>query len=280
MREPTLFELLKHGVHFGHQTSRWHPRMKQYIFTARENIHIINLEKTLEQLKKAQQFLHDVAKSGGAILIIGTKRQAKAIVAQTAQSCGALSLTERWLGGLFTNFATVGKVIERLRKLTEDRQAGRLSKYTKKERFGFDEEIAKLEKLVGGVRELRGLPQAIVVVDIKAEKTAVREAKKVGIPIVAMVDTNADPEGIAYPIPANDDATKSIEFIMRLLGEAIQEGHQARAEEVARGVQSKAKETQPSVGQSTVVSVVPLPVADKPKAEEITPDLPQPTPGL
>lgn len=224
MQEPTLLELLKSGVHFGHQTSRWHPRMKPFIFTARNGIHIINLEKSLEHLKRAQAFLRDVAAQGGAALFVGTKRQAKDIVARHAADSGSLFITERWLGGLFTNFGTVSKLVQRLRKLTEDKQVGNLEKYTKKERLGFDEEIAKLEKLVGGIRELRALPQAVVIVDIKTEKTALREAKKVGLPVVAMVDTNTDPEGIAYPIPANDDATKSIELIVSCLADAVKEG--------------------------------------------------------
>jgi len=230
MTEPTLLELLKSGVHFGHQTAKWHPRMKPFIFTSRNGIHIIDLEKSVAMLRKAQEYVRDLVAGGGTILFVGTKRQAKEIVKQAAESSGAPSVTERWLGGLFTNYGTVGKVIERLRTLTADRAAGKLEKYVKKERIQFDEEIEKLEKLVGGMRDVTKLPNAIFVVDIKTEKTAVREAKKIGIPIVAMVDTNTDPEGIAHPIPANDDATKSIELITRLIAEAVAEGKAAFAE--------------------------------------------------
>lgn len=224
MKEPSLLDLLKSGVHFGHQTSRWHPHMKPFIFTSRNGIHIIDLEKSLSGLKAAQGFLREIAAKNGAIIFIGTKRQAKPIIAKTAQACGALFITERWLGGLFTNFAVVSRLIQRLGKLTRDRESGALEKYTKKERLMFDEEIAKLEKFVGGIRTLSKLPQAVFIVDIKTEKTAVREARKAGIPIVAMVDTNTDPEGITYPIPANDDATKSIELITAALAAAVQEG--------------------------------------------------------
>lgn len=234
MTEPTLLELLKSGVHFGHQTSKWHPRMQPFIFSSRNGIHIIDLEKSLAMIQTAQGFVRDITGAGGTILFIGTKRQAKEIVRRIAEGCGSPFVTERWLGGLFTNYGTVGKVLERLRTLTADREAGRLEKYVKKERLKFDEEITKLEKLVGGMRDLIKLPQAIFVVDLKAEKTAVREAKKIGIPIVAMVDTNTDPEGIAYPIPANDDATKSIELITSLIAEAVKEGKAVAAEVAAQ----------------------------------------------
>lgn len=243
MQQPTLFELLKSGVHFGHQTSRWHPRMRPFIFTSRNGIHIINLEKSLEHIHSAQAFLRDVAKSGGQTVFVGTKRQARDAVKEAALSCGAFFVTERWLGGLFTNFPVVTRLVQRLRKLSEDRTAGRLDKYTKKERLQFDEEIERLEKLVGGIRELRTLPAAIFIVDVKVEKTALREAKKVGMPIVAMVDTNTDPEGIQYPIPANDDATKSITLVCNAMAEAVREG-KALAEQQA-AVQASAVEENP-----------------------------------
>lgn len=248
MTEPTLLELLKSGVHFGHQTAKWHPRMKPFIFTSRNGIHIIDLEKSLEMLRRAQDFVRDLAARGGMLLFVGTKRQAKPILQAAAERSTSPFVTERWLGGLFTNFGTVGKVIDRLRSLTADREAGRLEKYVKKERVRFDEEIAKLEKLVGGMRTLSKLPDAVFVVDIKTEKTAVREAKKVGLPIVAMVDTNTDPEGITYPIPANDDATKSIELISRVLADAVLEGKADFAEAQAQKMAAAASAVvEPSV---------------------------------
>ncbi|MFH1171653.1 MAG: 30S ribosomal protein S2 [bacterium] len=230
MSDTTLLELLKNGVHFGHQTAKWHPRMKPFIFSSRNGIHIIDLEKTVAMLERAQEFVRGITASGGTILFVGTKRQAKEIVRREAELAGAPFVTERWLGGLFTNFGTVGKVLERLRTLTADRNAGKLEKYVKKERVKFDEEIEKLEKLVGGMREMTALPQAVFLVDIKTEKTALREAKKVDIPVVAMVDTNTDPQGILYPIPANDDATKSIDLITRMIGLAAKEGKEQFAE--------------------------------------------------
>lgn len=261
MNEPTLLELLKNGVHFGHQTSKWHPRMKPFLFSSRNGIHIIDLEQSLGALKKAQTFVRDVAANGGSILFIGTKRQAKDIVRRSAEDAGQPFITERWLGGLFTNFATVGKVLERFRTLLADREAGSLGKYTKKERLKFDEELVKLEKLVGGVRLLEKLPQAVFVVDCKMEKTAVREAKKVGIPIVAMVDSNVDPEGIAYPIPANDDATKSIELITKHVAEAVKEGAAAFAEK------QSAQAAQPAPPLGPAVSEVPA----SGKSRDVTP---------
>lgn len=258
MQEPTLLELLKSGVHFGHQSSRWHPRMKPFIFTSRNGIHIINLEKSLEQLKVAQGFLRDIAAQGGTVLFVGTKRQAKESVARHAKESGSLFITERWLGGLFTNFGIVSRLVQRLRKLTEDKQAGNLEKYTKKERLRFDEEIEKLEKLVGGIRELRALPQAVVIIDIKTEKTALREAKKVGLPIVAMVDTNTDPEGIGYPIPANDDATKSIELVVSCLADAVREGKAVAVEKgiaAAKEAAEKAAAAIPAIEAEPVAEV-------------------------
>lgn len=224
MREPTLFELLKAGVHFGHQTSRWHPRMKPFIFTSRNGIHIIDLEKSLERIRAAQEFLRSVSAKGGTVLFVGTKRQAKEPVKAAAESCGAFFVTERWLGGLCTNFGIVSKLMQRLHTLTSERDTGKLEKYTKKERSQFDEEIARLEKLVGGISGMQRLPDAVVIADIKTEKTALREAKKTGIPIVALADTNTDPADVAYPIPANDDATKSIQLITAYLADAVSEG--------------------------------------------------------
>lgn len=264
MYEPTLLELLKSGVHFGHQTSRWHPRMKKFIFTSRNGIHIINLEMSLEKLKEAQDFLRETTAKGGNVLFVGTKRQAKEIVARHAAEAGAFAITERWLGGLFTNFGIVSKLVQRLRKLTEDRENGNLEKYTKKERFRFDEEIEKLEKLVGGIRNLRALPQALVVIDIKTEKTAIKEAMKIGMPIVAMVDTNTDPEGITYPIPANDDATKSIELVVRALADAVKEGRALAAERaVVQQAEKEAAAAEAAAAALAAQSEVPATVEEE-----------------
>lgn len=228
MREVTLVDMLKAGVHFGHQQSRWHPKMRPYIFTARNSIYIIDLEKTKAKLEEALVFVRETVKAGGSILYIGSKRQARAIVKQYAESVGMPFVIERWIGGTFTNYETIRKLIKKYKDMQAQRERGELQKYTKKERLKIEEEIDKMKKVVGGIAELGSLPAAVFIVDLKQDRTAVREAKKRGIPIVAMVDTNVSPEGITYPIPANDDATKSIELITSLITEAIRDGLAAR----------------------------------------------------
>lgn len=224
MKEVALLDLLKNGVHFGHQKSRRHPKMEPYIFTVRNGVNIINLEKTLEQLNLAREFVRDTVMKGGSVLFVGTKRQAKAIVKKHAESVGMPFITERWLGGLFTNFSNVSKLQKRLNKLEEQKKSGELDKYTKKEKLNFTKEIEKLEKLVGGIKNMSVLPAAVFVVDIKDEKTAVKESNKKKIPLVAITDTNTNPSVISYPIPGNDDATKSLELITGLIAEAVTEG--------------------------------------------------------
>ena len=224
MKEVALLDLLKNGVHFGHQKSRRHPKMEPYIFTVRNGVNIINLEKTLEQLNLAREFVRDTVMKGGSVLFVGTKRQAKAIVKKHAESVGMPFITERWLGGLFTNFSNVSKIQKRLNKLEEQKKSGELDKYTKKEKLNFTKEIEKLEKLVGGIKNMSVLPAAVFVVDIKDEKTAVKESNKKKIPLVAITDTNTNPSVISYPIPGNDDATKSLELITGLIAEAVTEG--------------------------------------------------------
>lgn len=224
MREITLLNLLKNGVHFGHQKSRRHPKMEPYIFTIRNGVHIINLEKTLAKLKEALEFVQKTVREGGNILFVGTKRQAKEITKKYAQSAGMPYITERWLGGLFTNFANVSKLQKKLKKLEEEKKSGEIEKYTKKEQLKFNEEIEKLNRFVGGIREMTSLPAAVFILDVREEKTAVREAVKKQVPIVAITDTNTNPVPIDYAIPANDDAIKSIEFITSLIAEAAKEG--------------------------------------------------------
>ena len=224
MPEILLSELLKNGVHFGHQKSRWHPKMKPYIYTTRNGVHIINLDKTAEKLKKALDFLRETVASGGVVLFVSTKKQAKDIAEKYAKSVNMPYLIERWIGGTLTNFSVISKLINKFKKLKKEKESGELQKYTKKEQLKFDEEIERLNKLVGGIESLEKLPQALFIIDVKQEKTAVREAKRVGIPIVAVMDTNTNPTDIDYIIPANDDATKSIEYITRLITESIKEG--------------------------------------------------------
>lgn len=227
MRDIQLVELLKAGAHFGHQRSRWHPKMAPFIFTVRNDICIIDLEQTAARLNAAATYAREVTARGGMILFIGTKRQARDPVREAAQRVGAPSVTERWLGGTFTNFATVSKIITKLTQLKSDRDAGRFDIYTKKERLVIQREIDRLEKIIGGIEGIQKLPDAVYVVDVKHERTAVREAQSVGVPIIAMCDTNVNPSGVAYPIPANDDATKSIQLITDVIADAVAEGRTA-----------------------------------------------------
>ncbi|MFA6511507.1 MAG: 30S ribosomal protein S2 [Patescibacteria group bacterium] len=225
MKDISLLELLKSGVHFGHQTGRWHPKMERYIFTSRNGVYIIDLEQTKALLERAYGFVRDTVAKGGDILFVATKRQAKTIVEDAAKRAGSPYVTERWIGGTFTNFETVSKQLKKLKKLKEERDSGAWEKkYKKHEQLVFTEEIERLEKLMGGFANLTKLPETVFIVDLRQEKTAVLEAQKVGMPIVAMVDTNVNPEYATYPIPANDDATKSIELIVNLMADAVLEG--------------------------------------------------------
>lgn len=224
MRDISLLDLLRSGAHFGHQSSRWNPKMRPYIFAERNGISIIDLEQTRQRLLTAAEAVKRITAAGGTVLFVGTKRQAKPIVLKYAQETGMPFVVDRWLGGTFTNFSTIQRLIDSFRRLKEGRSSGTWSKYTKKEQVMFQREIERLEKLVGGIALLTKLPEAIFIVDVKQEKTAVREAKKRKMPIIAMTDTNVNPEGITYPIPSNDDATKSIDLVMGVLSEAIAEG--------------------------------------------------------
>ena len=220
-------ELLEAGVHFGHQTKRWNPKMKPFIFDARNGIHIINLSKTEEQLQTALNFLTTTVRKGGKILFVGTKKQAQLCVKETAKETGQMFVVERWLGGTLTNYATVKTSIKRLKEIERWETDGTLSGYVKQEQAAIRREGARLQKYFDGLRELDKMPAALFVVDVKREHNAVAEAKTLGIPIVALVDTNCDPEDANYPIAANDDAIRSVRL---LLGEVSQAITQARAE--------------------------------------------------
>lgn len=223
-KTPTLIELLQTGAHFGHQASKWHPKMEPFLFGKRNGIHIINLEKTLTKLQTALQAAHDLAAQGKTIMFLGTKRQAREIVEKHAKECGMPYVTNRWLGGTFTNFDEINKIIKKLNDFRNKREKGEFEKYTKKERLEIDREIEDMEEKVGGIATLTKLPDAMFVVDIKHEKTAVTEAGLRNIPIFAMIDSNVNPEKVAYGIPSNDDALKAIEMMTRLFAEAIAEG--------------------------------------------------------
>jgi small subunit ribosomal protein S2 len=225
MSEVSLKELLEAGAHFGHQTRRWNPKMRQYIYGARGGVHIIDLTKTGELLKQATDFAGSVTARGGKVLFVGTKRQAAAVVKQEAAEAGMPYVTERWLGGMLTNFRTIRLQVQRLKKLEAGLESGDLaSKYNKKEVLDFTNEAEGLNRIFGGIKNMDGLPAAVFVVDVPKESIAVAEARKLGLPVIAIADSNADPDQIDFPIPANDDAIKSVRVITRAVAQAAAEG--------------------------------------------------------
>jgi small subunit ribosomal protein S2 len=233
----TMKELLEAGVHFGHQTKRWNPKMKKYIFGKRNGIYIIDLQKTLKLFKEASGFIADLASQGKRILFVGTKRQAQDAILEEANRCGMFYVNNRWLGGTLTNFSTVRKSIERLKEI-ESHLGDAEKEMSKKERATLEHEREKLQKNLIGIREMDGLPDALFVIDPKKEYIAVKEAKKLGIPVVAIVDTNCDPEDIDYVIPGNDDAIRAIRLFTQKIADAVLEGYNL-AEEKYIGVEDK-----------------------------------------
>lgn len=228
MQLPTLLDMLKAGVHFGHLTSKRHPKMARFIFGMRSNVHIIDLEATQAYLEKALAFVTNLVKEGGSILFVATKKQAQEIVRTAAESCGMPYMVDRWIGGLLTNFSEISRVIKRYQALVADIEAGKFNAVSKREKLRVERERAKLEAMVRGIKNMKQLPQALFVVDIKKEKTAVAEARRKGLPIVAIADTNVNPDLVTYPIPGNDDATRSIALIANLVAEAVSEGKKSR----------------------------------------------------
>jgi small subunit ribosomal protein S2 len=227
MSEPGIKELLEAGLHFGHQTRRWDPRMRTYIFGERDGIHIIDLMQTEHLLAEARRFAGDVASKGGAILFVGTKKQARDAVEEWAKRCEMPYVNQRWLGGLLTNFHTISARIERLHELTALKEEGQLGLLPTKERMAREAELEKLEYNLGGVRGMKRLPQAVLIIDLKTEAIAVREAERLRIPIIALVDSNVDPVLIDYPIPGNDDSIRSCELVIGTVGEAVYEAAQS-----------------------------------------------------
>ncbi|MFA5020720.1 MAG: 30S ribosomal protein S2 [Patescibacteria group bacterium] len=224
MKLPSIVELLQAGVHFGHQKGRWHPKMKPYIFAERNGVYVIDLEKSLEKLAEAAEFAEKIGANGGTVLFVGTKSQGKNIIEKYAKQAGMPYIKERWVGGLFTNYATVGKLIKKYKSLKEQRESGALAKYTKKEQAEIGKEIERLDKMVGGLESMVKLPEAVFILDAKHEKTALLEARKRRIPIISFADTNINPELLDFPIPANDDAVNSIDIITKTIAEAINFG--------------------------------------------------------
>ena len=231
----TMREMLEAGVHFGHQTRFWNPKMAPYIFGHRNKIHIINLEKSLPLFQEAQKFAKQLAANRGTILMVGTKRQAREILATEAQRAGVPFVDQRWLGGMLTNFKTVKTSIKRLKDMKAQLETG-LDNLSKKEQLTFSREIAKLEKDIGGIQDMAALPDAIFIIDVGFHKIAVAEAKKLGIPLIGVVDTNHSPEGIDYVIPGNDDSAKAVALYARGIADAILEGRANAVTEVAKAV--------------------------------------------
>ena len=222
----TMKQLLEAGVHFGHQTRRWNPKMAEYIYTERNGIYIINLQKTVKKIVEAYDFVREIAENGESILFVGTKKQAQESIKEEAERVGMYYVNARWLGGMLTNFKTIQKRIERLNQLKKMEEDGTFDLLTKKEATKLKLEIEKLEKYLGGIKDMKKLPGALFVVDPRKEKIAVAEAKKLGIPVVAIVDTNCDPEEVDYVIPGNDDAIRAVKLIASTMANAVIEGRQ------------------------------------------------------
>ena len=222
----SMKQLLEAGVHFGHQTRRWNPKMAEYIFTERNGIYIIDLQKTVKKVEEAYAFIRDIAADGGEVLFVGTKKQAQDSIKEEAQRVGMYWVNARWLGGMLTNFKTIKKRIERLEQLTKMEEDGTFELLPKKEVLNLLNEREKLEKFLGGIKDMTKLPKALFVVDPRKEKIAIAEAKKLGIPVVAIVDTNCDPEEVDYVIPGNDDAIRAVKLIAATMANAIIEGRQ------------------------------------------------------
>lgn len=263
--ETLIRQLLEAGVHFGHQTKRWNPKMKKFIFGERSGVYIIDLQQTAQRLKAAGEFLKEIAAKGQSVLFVGTKKQAQDTIASCAAHCGMFYVNERWLGGTLTNFKTIRKSVERLQESEAMRAPESSASLSKKEKAVLDKEIAKLKKKLSGIVAMEKLPHALVIVDPKKEETAAREAKRLSIPVVALLDTNCDPQDADYPIPGNDDAIRSIKVVVSILADDILAGRQKFAEikkpkEAQKSGEKKKKE------KDEVVAAPNEPLA---KAEEL-----------
>jgi small subunit ribosomal protein S2 len=237
-------EMLEAGVHFGHQTRYWNPKMAPYIFGHRNKIHIINLEKTLAMYQDALKYVRQLAANRGSILFVGTKRQAREILREEALRCSMPFVDHRWLGGMLTNFKTVKQSIKRLREMEQMAQDGTFEGMVKKEALGLQRELAKLQRSLGGIKDLSGLPDALFIIDVGYQKGAVAEATKLGIPVVGVVDTNHSPEGISYVIPGNDDSSRAIRLYARGMADAVLEGRSQAVEDVAAASRDEFVEVQ------------------------------------
>ncbi|MGP8198103.1 MAG: 30S ribosomal protein S2 [Limisphaerales bacterium] len=263
-------ELLDAGVHFGHQTRRWNPKMKPFIFDARNGIHIIDLSKSLVQLETACDFLHSVVSKGGSVLFVGTKKQAQEAVRESAKACGQLYVTERWLGGTLTNFNTIKRSIARLKTIEKWDVDGSMNQYGKQEQSMYRREAARLFKNLDGIRSMDKYPAAMFVVDIKREHNAVAEGRRLKIPIVALVDTNCDPQLVDYPIAGNDDAIRSVRLILQTLVQIITQARGEYDAKYGRRKEEQAAEAAPAPAPAEAVPPAPTP-APEPAAAAVTP---------
>lgn len=253
MPQVTIKELLDAGVHFGHQTQRGNPKMKPYIFTARGGIHIIDLQQSIEMTRNALSFVEGIAAKGGKIIFVGTKKQASEAIKEAAEKSGQFFVTKRWLGGMLTNFTTIKNSIDRMRKIEKMRENGDLQLFAKKERGKIEKEYTRLHDYLEGIKDMKEAPDCMFVVDVVKEHIAVAEARKLGIPVVGIVDTNCDPEKVDMPIPGNDDAMRSIKLFCSLVGEAYQEGAEkwenSLKEEFSGGKEEEARGASETAGQ-------------------------------
>ena len=240
----SMKQLLEAGVHFGHQTRRWNPKMAEYIFAERNGIYIIDLQKTAKKVEEAYAFIRDIAADGGEVLFVGTKKQAQESIKEEAERVGMYYVNARWLGGMLTNFGTIKKRIERLKQLKKMEEDGVFELLPKKEVINLNKETERLEKYLGGIKEMKEIPAAMFVVDPKKEKIAISEAHKLNIPVVAIVDTNCDPEEVDYPIPGNDDAIRAVKLIASTITNAILEGKQGESYSVEEASEEAVAETE------------------------------------
>lgn len=259
----TMKELLEAGVHFGHQAKRWNPKMKKFIFGERNGIHIIDLQKTLKLFKEAYDFIRDTAAQGKDILFVGTKKQAQEAIVEEAKRCGMHYVSYRWLGGMLTNFATIQKSIERLKKIERMNEDGTFEKLTKKEVAALEKERGKLEKSLSGIKGMAALPGAVFIIDPRKESIAVHEANKLGIPVVAVVDTNCDPDPVDYSIPGNDDAIRAIRLMASKIADAVIEGRQAVVKEAGEEAIAASAPTEAPPVETQVEDEAGIDIADE-----------------
>jgi small subunit ribosomal protein S2 len=234
MKDVSLLEMLKAGAHFGHKSSLWNPKMAPFIFTTRSGIHIIDLEKTKQKLVDALGFVSNLVSKGGIILFIGTKKHTRSVIKKAAESCGMPYVVARWLGGTFTNFKTIQRTIKKMERMEKMVADGEITRYTKKEQLMIARELEKMKNIFEGIKDMRKLPDAIFVLDVKVDEIPVKEARHAGVKVVGIVDTNCDPSLIDYPIPSNDDAIKVVEFMTGIVAEAVNEGKKRFSSEPAK----------------------------------------------